>query len=494
MALMAGRMQLCAMARPAIRRPCGRAGFVTHTRTPPSLVVDNPYDGSVVAELPWTEAKAAKATLDASHSAFSEWRKTSLKDRLAALDSFEAAFKANSERVAEEMSRQMGKPLSQAQGEVKGMFQRLHAMKAMASEVLADDTFPVEKGITKFIKKEPVGVVLVIAPWNYPLMTAINAIAPAILCGNSVVIKHSERTPLTGDALAKAFADAGLPKNLVTSVHTPHDVTAQIIKDPRVGHVSFTGSVGGGRSVQQTAAAGRFVDTTLELGGKDPAYIAADADLDSAIAGVVDGAMYNAGQSCCAVERVYVHKSHYQKFVDGALELLRQYKLGDPFDPATSMGPLAQPNLPVFIQGQVKQAVSQGAKCLFGGNITNGPSGQGRFFEPTLLTDCTQSMGVMQDETFGPVLPVMAVESDQEALALMNDSMFGLTAGIWTRDAERAARMGADLQAGTVYMNRCDTLDPYLPWTGVKNTGKGVSLSKYGFRPYFRLKGFNFKA
>ena len=302
-----------------------------------------------------------------------------------------------------------------------------------------------------------------------------------------------ERVALCGEAFARAFSNAGAPENLVTAIDATHETCAKIIARPEIGYVSFTGSVRGGHEVYREGAK-RFIDVGLELGGKDPAYVAPDADLDHAIANLVDGAYYNAGQSCCGIERIYVHESVYSRFVEGALAEVRKYKLGDPLDPATTMGPMAQPGAPEKLAAQVEEARSKGGRVLSGGAPVHDSTGRGRFFDPCLVTDANHSMhGLMVEESFGPIVGVQKVSDDDEAVKLMNDSPYGLTAAIWTRDQERAFRIGAQIETGTFFMNRCDYLDPLLPWTGVKDTGKGMSLSKYGFLPLTRRKSFHLR-
>jgi acyl-CoA reductase-like NAD-dependent aldehyde dehydrogenase len=299
-----------------------------------------------------------------------------------------------------------------------------------------------------------------------------------------VLLKHSGRTPLCGPHFQSAFPH-------VTALQLDHEQTAALIQSGQIDHVAFTGSVEGGRQVfRQVASAPRFLDTGLELGGKDPAYVAADADLDFTVPNVVEGACYNAGQSCCAIERVYVHERHYDTFLQRAQQELQKLRLGDPLDPATTLGPLASRSAVAFLQGQVQDAVAHGARLLCGGR----PSGaQGQFFLPTLLADCRNEFVVMQDESFGPLLPVMAVHDDEQALAMMNDSRFGLTASVWTKDRARAERFARDLAAGTVFQNRCDYLDPALPWTGVGDSGKGSTLSRWGFLHLTRRKAIHFR-
>ena len=365
---------------------------------------------------------------------------------------------------------------------------------ALAPSVLAPLPLPPKPNLSRRIEKLPVGVVLCIAPWNYPLLTAVNCIVPAVLAGNAVQIKHSSRTPLCGDAFERAFAAAGAPAGIVQALHVASGpVLDDVIAMPQVGFVSFTGSVSAGRKVYSTIAQGRFIDATLELGGKDGAYVARDADVAAAAAGVVDGAFYNAGQSCCAIERAYVHADVYDEFVAAAVELVNAYHLGDPTDAHTTMGPLALPSAPDFLRSQVEDALNKGARLLCGGVASSDAHGKGRFFLPTLLDECDHSMSLMVDESFGPVLGLMKVGSDEEAIELMNDSEFGLTAAVYTSDVERAERVARAVDAGTIFMNRCDYLDPYLAWTGAKDSGKGQSLSAHGFDSYTRLKSLNFK-
>lgn len=387
----------------------------------------------------------------------------------------------------------MGKPLKQALGEVKTCIVRANALMELAPQALKTEQLPEQNGLLRKITREPVGVVLCLAPWNYPLLCAVNTVVAAVLAGNSVVLKHSDRTPLCAEHFSRAFEQIGAPAGLVESLHADHDLVGRMLANPKIGFVSFTGSVGGGRAVYSTTAKHRFIDVGLELGGKDPAYVTDDVDLRYAIENVVDGGLYNAGQSCCAVERVYVHRKHYQEFVEGARSLISSYVLGDPMDAATSLGPLAQPNAPATIQKKIDEAVSQGAKVVIGGKATTDGKGKGRFLAPTLLTDVTNDMRIIKEETFGPVVAVQPVDSDEQAVQLMNDSDFGLTASVWTRDLARAEKLTGQLNAGTVFMNRCDFLDPYLPWSGRKDSGKGIGLSHLCFSSFTRTKGYNFR-
>jgi len=368
---------------------------------------------------------------------------------------------------------------------------RLKHMAAIAEASLADVTLEPRAGFERRIVKEPLGVVLDLPAWNYPLLTAVNAIAPAVLAGNAVVVKHSPRSPLCGEHFARAFREAGAPEGAVQAIFLDYARTEALVADRRIDHVLFTGSVHGGHQIQR-AASERFLHVGLELGGNDPAYVAEDCDFEQAVANIVDGAMYNAGQSCCAVERVYVHASLHARFVDAVEPLVRAYVLGDPRSERTTMGPIAQPWHPAQLQGFVDDAVAKGARVVAGGKARQ-VEGRGRFFEPTVLSDVSPEAWLMDAEAFGPLLPIASVASDEEALARMNDSQLGLTASVWTQDLERAEHMARQLEAGTVYMNRCDALDPALPWSGVKDSGRGVTLSALGFDALTRPKALHFR-
>ncbi len=456
------------------------------------LVVDNPYTLEPAVRIELASQDEVGRTLDRATQAAKAWRKSSLSDRKNLCLRVIELMERDAKVIVEDITRMMGKPLRQAVSEVAGMGKRARHMVNIAEIALADDVLPTLEGLERRIVREPLGVVFNLPAWNYPLLTAVNVVVPAVLCGNAVVLKHSPRSPLCGEHFARAFKEAGAPADLVQALHCDHATSEKIAGDPRVNFVAFTGSVLGGRRIYAAAATQHFVDVGLELGGKDPAYVAADADPEKAADSLVDGACYNAGQSCCGIERVYVHESLYSKFIERAVEQLRAYQLGDPTKESTTLGPLAQPNQPAFLEAQVRQAKSAGARVLLGG-ASRKIEGRGRFFEPTLLVDVNPDLDVVRIESFGPVLPVMSVRSDEEALALMNDSDLGLTAAIYTRDRDRASRLARDLETGTVYMNQCDTLDPGLPWTGTKNTGKGSSLSRLGFLHLTRPKSLNFK-
>jgi acyl-CoA reductase-like NAD-dependent aldehyde dehydrogenase len=418
-----------------------------------------------------------------------DWRQTPAAERARVVAQMVPAFRAQADQVALEITRQMGKPLAQSRNEIDTMIDRAETMCRLAEAALADEPLPPKDGFRRFIRHEPLGVVLDIAAWNYPLLIAVNVIVPALLAGNAVLVKHARLTPLCADHFVDAFAKAGLPAGLIAATPMDHALAARVIRSGQVDYVSFTGSVEGGREVHGHVAS-RFMDAGLELGGKDPAYVADDANFDFAVESLVDGAFYNAGQSCCGIERIYVSRSLFTRFVDAYVDLVRRYRMGDPEDPATTLGPCAQKKVVETVQGQVAQARAAGARVLTGGAPWKG---RGYFCEPTVLVDVNHGMRVMWEESFGPVIGLMPVADDAEAVRLMNDSPYGLTASVCTEDPARAERLMDQLDAGTVYANRCDYLDPLLPWVGVKDSGKGCSLSHLGFRHLTRPKSFHLR-
>lgn len=379
--------------------------------------------------------------------------------------------------LAEELSWQMGRPVSQAPGEIRGFVQRATAMLDMAPEVLQ----PIVLDSRRKIQREPLGVILTVAAWNYPYLIAVNSVVPALAAGNAVLLKHSGQTPLCAERMVEAASE--LPEGLFQFLHMDHDLTAQAIQE--VDFVCFTGSVQGGHAVTR-AASERFIGLGLELGGKDPAYVRQDADLEHAVEQLVDGSFYNSGQSCCGIERIYVHASLYDSFLERFVELTRAYRLGDPLDPETNLGPVISVKAARAIQDQVDQALAQGARAHLPKHL------EGNYLGPQVLTQVDHSMTVMREETFGPVVGIMPVGSDEEAIRLMNDSPYGLTASLWTRDLERADQLAQEIETGTVFANRCDYLDPELAWTGVKDTGRGCTLSRVGYEQLTRPKSFHY--
>ncbi len=452
----------------------------------------SPVDGSVYVERELAGEREVERALSAAAKAQADWRARPLAERCALAGALVDAFVAEREAIAQELTWQMGRPVAQTPGEVRGFEERARTMIALAPKALADIEASPKEGFRRFIRREPHGIVLVVAPWNYPYLTAVNAVVPALVAGNAVIVKHSHQTPLCAERLAAAAEMAGLPSGLLQALHLSHGATARLIRDRRIGHVAFTGSVQGGESVEE-AAVGRFIEVGLELGGKDPAYVRADADLDHAVENLVDGAFYNSGQSCCGIERIYVHADLYDRFVEGAAALTRRYVLGDPTEAGTTLGPMVRTSAADFVRGQVAEARHRGARALIDEAAFPASRAGTPYLAPQILVNVDHSMRVMSEETFGPVVGIMKVASDEEAVRLMNDSEYGLTAAIWTADPEAAIAIGEKVATGTFFMNRCDYLDPELAWTGVKNSGRGVTLSVLGYDHLTRPKSFHLR-
>ncbi|PTX00733.1 aldehyde dehydrogenase family protein [Pararhodobacter aggregans] len=450
----------------------------------------SPVDGRIYAErpaLPLAEAQAAAARAKVAQKA---WAARPLAERIALVMAGVEALNAMKAPVVEELAWQMGRPTRYG-GEFGGMNERSRYMASIAETALAPTM--VEDGTTfrRYIAREAVGVVLVIAPWNYPYMTAMNTIVPALIAGNSVMLKHASQTLLVGERIAMAMAEAGVPADVFQNVVLDHATTEALIGARAFGFVNFTGSVGGGVAIEK-AAAGTFTGVGLELGGKDPGYVRADADLDAAVDSLMDGAMFNAGQCCCGIERIYVHESLYDAFVEKSVAWVKALKLGNPFEPETTLGPMAHARFARIVREQVAEAVAAGATPLIDPALFPADDG-GAYLAPQILVNVDHSMRVMTEESFGPVVGIMKVSGDEEAIALMNDCHYGLTASIWTADTEAAAAIGARIETGTVFMNRCDYLDPALCWTGCKDTGRGAALSALGYQSVTRPKSYHLK-
>ena len=461
------------------------------------IVCISPVDGREYARRPIASQAVIASALTAARRAQVEWRHVPVAERAEILSAAVDAMLAMTDDIAPELSWQMGRPIRYAAGELKGFEERARHMIALAETALAPVVPAVKEGFTRYIKREPLGVVLTVAPWNYPFLTAVNSVVPALMAGNAVILKHAAQTLLVGERFQRAMDTAGLPKGLFQALCLGHGETLALISSGSVNHVCFTGSVEAGRAIER-AGAGTFTTIGLELGGKDPAYVRSDADLKLAVETLVDGAMFNSGQCCCGIERIYVHRDLYHAFVRDAVSLTSQYVLGSPLDHATTLGPMAQLRLAETVRRHISDAIGKGAKAHLDprsfASAQDGTAYDGTaYLAPQILTAVDHSMLVMSEETFGPVVGIMPVEDDAQAVRLMNDSAYGLTAAIFTQNEVAAATLGDRLETGTVFMNRCDYLDPGLAWTGVKNTGRGTTLSSLGYDALTRPKSYHFK-
>ena len=457
-----------------------------------TLKTISPVDGRIYVERPLATGAGIDRALRLAQLSQASWASRTLASRCEMLERAVDAFVAKASDIAAEISWQMGRPVSHAPGEIRGFEERARHMLRAAPAALAP-ILPGEKaGFRRQIKRVPLGVVAVVAPWNYPYLTAVNAVLPALIAGNAVILKHSHQTPLCAERFLEAFTSASVPPGVFQYLHLSHADTSRLMGDPRVASVCFTGSVAGGRAVVAATAAG-FATAGLELGGKDPAYVRADAHLSHAVETLTDGAFFNAGQSCCGIKRIYVAASRYEEFVAGVVDLTHKYRLGSPLDPETTLGPVVRTSAADAVRAQVRDAVSRGARQLIDESMFTASAPGTPYLAPQVLVDVDHTMAIMRDETFGPAVGIMKVDSDEEALRLMNDSEFGLTAAIFSADAARAEALGDALETGTVFLNRCDYLDPALAWTGVKNSGRGCTLSSVGFEQLTRPKSYHFK-
>jgi acyl-CoA reductase-like NAD-dependent aldehyde dehydrogenase len=453
----------------------------------------SPIDGAVLVERPYTTSAALDTALDRARQAQAAWRSVAIAERAELLVRAVDAFVSERDRIAYEITLQMGRPIAHSPAEVRGFEERARFMIGIAADALADVPAPNPMpGFTRFIRREPLGTVLVIAPWNYPYLTAVNSIVPALMAGNAVVLKPSSQTPLTAERMADAFRAGGLPEGLFQYVYLDHAATDGAVRDPRVDFVAFTGSVAGGHTMQQVAAE-HFTGVGLELGGKDPAYVRPDADLDYSLDNLVEGVYFNAGQSCCGIERIYVQRGIYEQFVEGFVERARRYVLGNPLDLATTLGPMVRTRAADGVRKQIADAQALGARALIDEAKFPASKPGTPYLAPQVMVDVNHSMSVMREESFGPVVGIMPVDTDEEAVALMNDSPYGLTASIWTADADAALVLGGRVATGTCFMNRCDYLDPALAWTGVGDSGRGCTLSPLGYQQLTRPKSFHLK-
>ncbi len=452
----------------------------------------SPVDGRLYAERNFATPAEIDAVLARAVAVQRFWAATNLESRAAYCEKFCDALLGHSDEIALELAWSMGRPVIQAPSELRGCVERARNMIGAAEAGLAPLDPGAKPGFKRYVKRLPLGVVFVIAPWNYPFLTAVNTIIPAIMAGNTVVLKHAAQTQLVAERFQQAFDEAGLPAGVFQHLHISGPTAETLVKDARIAHVAFTGSVAVGHAVSAAAAA-RFMSVGLELGGKDPAYVREDADLGFAAENLVDGAFFNSGQSCCGIERIYVHEAVFEAFIARAMEVTAQYRLGDPTRPATNLGPVVSAKAAAFIRAQVAEAVAQGARTLLDAAHFAADQPGTPYLAPQILVDVSHDMRVMTEETFGPVVGIMKVGSDDEAVRLMNDSAYGLTAAIFSRDVAAAEAIGARLETGTVFLNRCDYLDPALSWTGVKDSGRGHTLSAWGYEPLTRPQSFHLR-
>lgn len=448
----------------------------------------SPIDGSVYLTREVLSRDAAFDAAKRAKAAQADWAARPVSERIALVRKAGQIIGQQKDRMATELAHQMGRPVRYG-GEYGGFDERLSYMADVAEDALAPMQIEDSDAFRRVIKRVPWGVVLVVAPWNYPYMTAINTVAPALIAGNTVILKHAGQTLAVGDHLAEAFQTAGVPEDVFQNLVLDHDTTSALLSERAVDFVNFTGSVGGGQAMER-AAAGTFIPVSTELGGKDPGYVRADANIDAAVDTLLDGAMFNAGQCCCGIERIYVHESLYDQFVEKAVAWVNAQKLGNPLDTDSTMGPMANVRFANEVRAQIAEALADGAKA----HIDTMPADDGgAYLTPQILTNVTHNMRVMRDESFGPVVGIMPVKDDDEAIALMNDSRFGLTASIWSADTATAEALGDRIETGTVFLNRCDYLDPALCWTGCKNTGRGQGLSKLAYQALTRPKSYHLK-
>ncbi|MBI1207151.1 MAG: aldehyde dehydrogenase family protein [Azospirillum sp.] len=451
----------------------------------------SPIDGSVFAERPLLTPDAARAAIERARAAQPAWAALPLAERIRLVRAGAARLGAMNDEIVPELAWMMGRPVRYG-GEFRGVNERVSYMAGIAADSLQPLVVEDSPAFERRILREPHGVVAVIAPWNYPYLTAINTVAPALIAGNAVVLKHATQTLLVGERMVRAFVEAGVPAAVFQNLFLDHGTTEALIAEGRFDFINFTGSVGGGRAVER-AAAGTFTPLGLELGGKDPGYVMEDTNLDAAVDVLIDGAMYNSGQCCCGIERIYVIEPLFDAFVTKAVAVVSGYKLGNPLEPDTTLGPMANKRFADEARAQVAEAVAAGARALVDKGLFPADDGQGSYLAPQILVDVDHGMRVMRDETFAPVVGIMPVKDDEQAIRLMNDSAFGLTASLWTNDPARAAAIGARLDTGTVFMNRADYLDPALCWTGRKATGRGGALSVIGFHNLTRPKSYHLK-
>lgn len=452
----------------------------------------SPIDGSVIVQRRCAGQAEIQAVLSKATFAQRKWSRLSIAERCEHVKNGVTALMQSRSGIAEDITRQMGRPLRYSPNEVNLFEECALQLISIAEAALADVVPKQIPGFHRLMRREPHGVALIIAPWNFPLLTCVNSLITALLAGNTVVLRHSSQTPLVSERLAESFRDAGVPEGVLQYVHTNHADTRLMMKAPEINYLCFIGSSHSGLMVEQIEL-GRCIGLGLELSGVDPAYIRSDANLDKTVAEVVEGALFNSGQSCSGVQRVYVHRSRYQEFLDRAVAAAEKYVLGNPLDQATTLGPLVRLDSATIVREIVGQSISLGARSLIDHNKYPLDTITSAYMAPKILADANHQMHIMTQDCFGPVFGVMPVDSDEQAIELMNDSEYGLSASVFTEDLELAMRLGAQVQTGTWLMNRCDYHDPALAWSGAKASGSGVSASYLGFEQLTRVKSYHMR-
>lgn len=454
------------------------------------LAIHNPADDTLITSLPADDAASVAAKAARVRAAQPAWAATPLARRKVCIEKFRAGVVRDLESLAITMTRETGKPIKMSRNELNGLLGRIDFFLKEAEDTLATETVFSEGGMTEQIQHTPLGVVANISAWNYPWFVGCNVILPALLTGNTVLYKPSEYATMTGLEITRLVHEAGVPQDAMICLVGGGAVGAALLEQ-KVDGVFFTGSYATGKRIAQTVG-DRFVKLQLELGGKDPTYVCEDADIQNAAESLADGAMYNTGQSCCSVERVYVHEKIYDKFVDAFVNTVKTFKAGDPMSEDTYIGAITRaPQLDV-LDAQVNDAKAKGAKLLTGG-ARGGHGGRGNWYQPTVFSNVNHSMELMREESFGPVIGIQKVSSDTEAVQLMNDTRYGLTAGVFTPDEARAKGLLEQVNAGSVYWNCCDRVSPRLPWSGHGDSGVGLTLSTYGIQTFTRPKAWHLR-
>jgi acyl-CoA reductase-like NAD-dependent aldehyde dehydrogenase len=454
----------------------------------PTLQIHNPASGELLAELPADDAAGVADKARRARAAQPAWAAVPIAERKQCVQRFRDALGEQVERLATTLTAEVGKPIRQSRNEVNGLVGRIDFFLAQAERSIATETVFAETDMTERISHEPLGVVGNISAWNYPYFVGGNVFVPALLTGNAVLYKPSEFASLTGTHIARLWHEAGVPEDVFVPLFGAGEVGAALLAQ-RIDGLFFTGSHATGTRIAQ-ALSSRLVKLQLELGGKDPSYVCDDAAVRTAAESVADGAMYNSGQSCCSVERVYVHERIHDQFVDAVVETVRGMRIGDPMDEATYIGPITRAPQVALLEAQVADARAKGARLLVGGRRIEQA---GHWFEPTVFSHVDHSMALMREESFGPIVGIQKVSGDEEAVALMNDTRYGLTAGVYTPDERRAKALLSRVHAGSVYWNCCDRVSPRLPWSGVGDSGLGLTLSTYGIQTFTRPKAWHLR-